>query len=63
MCPQLMFRGSGSHLDGLLAFRQATGLNAHVKKDEKHSLVVYANSLSRTGQDDKCERPGGEIHS
>ena len=36
-----------------MSFRQATELNAHVKKGEKGSLVVYANSITRTEQDDE----------
>jgi antirestriction protein ArdC len=38
-----------------MTFRQATELNAHVKKGEKGSLVVYANSITRTEADDKGE--------
>jgi hypothetical protein len=52
-----------SHLDDLLTFRQATDLNAHVKEGEQGSLVVYANSISRTGQDEKCERPSARSTS
>ena len=36
-----------------MTFRQAAELNAHVRKGEKGSLVVYANSLTRTEQDDE----------
>ena len=35
-----------------MTFRQATELNAHVRKGEKGSLVVYANSITRTEEDD-----------
>ena len=36
-----------------MTFRQASELNAHVRKGEKGSLVVYANSIKRTEHDDK----------
>src|ERR1022692_3229458 len=36
-----------------MTFRQATELNAHVRKGEKGSLVVYANAITRTEHDDK----------
>jgi antirestriction protein ArdC len=36
-----------------MTFRQATELNAHVRKGEKGSLVVYANSITRTERDEK----------
>src|ERR1700679_1210092 len=45
-----------------LLFRQATQMNAHVKKGEKGSLVVYANSITRTEEDDKGEEAEREIH-
>jgi antirestriction protein ArdC len=45
-----------------MTFRQATELNAHVMKGEKGSLVVYANSITRTEQDDKGEDTEREIH-
>jgi antirestriction protein ArdC len=45
-----------------MTFRQATELNAHVKKGEKGSLVVYANAITRTEQDDKGEDTEREIH-
>lgn len=44
-----------------MTFRQSTELGAHVRKGEKGSLVVYANSLTRketddaTGEDIECE--------
>jgi len=36
-----------------MTFRQALELDAHVRKGEKGSLVVYANSLTRTERDEK----------
>src|SRR5262249_13051492 len=46
-----------------MTFRQALGLNAHVRKGEKGSPVVYANTLSRTDVDtDTGEEVGREIH-
>jgi antirestriction protein ArdC len=45
-----------------MTFRQATELNAHVKKGEKGSLVVYANSITRTEPDEKGEESEREIH-
>src|ERR1700687_5404817 len=36
-----------------MTYRQASELNAHVKKGEKGSLVVYANAITRTERDDK----------
>lgn len=41
-----------------MTFRQATEFNAHVRKGEKGSLVVYANSITRTERDEKT---GDEI--
>lgn len=38
-----------------MTFRQATELNAHVRKGEKGSLVVYANSMTRTEENDNGE--------
>lgn len=35
-----------------MTYRQASELNAHVKKGEKGSLVVYANAITRTEHDD-----------
>ena len=40
-----------------MTFKQALELNAHVRKGEKGSLVVYANSITRTEADDKARRP------
>jgi len=34
-----------------MTFKQATELNAHVRKGEKGSLVVYANTLTKTEDD------------
>jgi antirestriction protein ArdC len=36
-----------------MTFRQASELNANVRKGEKGSLVVYANAITRTERDDK----------
>lgn len=36
-----------------MTYRQATEMNAHVRKGEKGSLVVYANAIRRTEHDDK----------
>jgi len=35
-----------------MTFRQASELNAHVRKGEKGTLVVFANKLTKTEQDD-----------
>ena len=35
-----------------MTFKQALELNAHVRKGEKGSLVVYANSITKTRHDD-----------
>jgi antirestriction protein ArdC len=45
-----------------MTFKQATELNAHVRKGEKGSLVVYANSITRTEQEDSGEETEREIH-
>jgi antirestriction protein ArdC len=45
-----------------MTFKQATELNAHVRKGEKGSLVVYANSITRTEQEDNGEESEREIH-
>jgi antirestriction protein ArdC len=45
-----------------MTFKQATELNAHVRKGEKGSLVVYANSITRTEQEDNGEENEREIH-
>jgi antirestriction protein ArdC len=36
-----------------MTFRQASALNAHVRKGAKGSLVVFANAITRTERDDK----------
>jgi antirestriction protein ArdC len=36
-----------------MTFRQALELDAHVRKGEKGSLVVYANSITRTEHGEK----------
>ena len=41
-----------------MTFRQAIELNAHVRKGEKGSLVVYANAITRTERD---ERTGEDV--
>ena len=38
-----------------MTYRQATELNAHVRKGEKGSLVVYANTITRTEENDQGE--------
>jgi antirestriction protein ArdC len=45
-----------------MTFKQACELNAHVRKGEKGSLVVYANSITRTEDDGKGEETEREIH-
>ena len=45
-----------------MTFKQALELNAHVRKGEKGSLVVYANSITRTEEDDNGEETEREIH-
>ena len=44
-----------------MTFKQALELNAHVRKSEKGSLVVYANSITRTEHDDSGEDIEREI--
>ena len=36
-----------------MTYHQASELNAHVRKGEKGSLVVYANAITRTERDEK----------
>jgi len=36
-----------------MTYRQATEFDGHVRKDEKGSLVVYANTITRTERDDE----------
>jgi len=46
-----------------MTFRQALELGAHVRKGEKGSLVVYANSITRKETDEASgEETGHEIH-
>ena len=45
-----------------MTFKQALELNACVRKGEKGSLVVYANSITKTEQDDAGEDIEREIH-
>lgn len=45
-----------------MTFKQAIELKANVRKGEKGSLVVYANSITRTEEDDKGEETEREIH-
>jgi antirestriction protein ArdC len=46
-----------------MTFKQALELNAHVRKGEKGSLVVYANSITRKEADDATgEEQMREIH-
>ncbi len=47
-----------------MTFRQASELNAHVRKGEKGSLVVYANSITRTeaGRRRRRIRAGDPLH-
>ena len=45
-----------------MTFKQALELNACVRKGEKGSLVVYANSITKTEQDDAGEDVEREIH-
>lgn len=45
-----------------MTYRQASELNAHVRKGEKGSLVVYANSITRTEASEQGEESEREIH-
>jgi antirestriction protein ArdC len=45
-----------------MTFRQASELDAHVRKGEKGSLVVYANSITRTEEGRDGEETEREIH-
>jgi antirestriction protein ArdC len=45
-----------------MTFKQAAELSAHVRKGEKGSLVVYANSITRTEEDGNGEEAEREIH-
>jgi antirestriction protein ArdC len=55
-----MSQGFGSPM--WMTFKQATELNAHVRKGEKGSLVVYANSITRTEENGTGEEEQREIH-
>jgi len=44
-----------------MTFKQALELNAHVRKGEKGSLVVYANAITRTETNDAGEEVEREI--
>src|SRR5262245_6064000 len=44
-----------------ITFRQAVALKAHVRKGEKGSLVVYANTFTRTEKDDEGQDINREI--
>ena len=44
-----------------MTFKQALDLNAHVRKGEKGSLVVYANSFTRTEEDAEGQEIEREI--
>jgi antirestriction protein ArdC len=54
-----MEQGFGS--PSWMTFRQALELNAHVRKGEKGSLVVYANAITKTEQNDAGEEIEREI--
>jgi antirestriction protein ArdC len=45
-----------------MTFKQASELDAHVRKGEKGSLVVYANSIMRSEAGDDGEETEREIH-
>ncbi len=45
-----------------MTFKQASELKAHVRKGEKGSLVVYANAITRTEEDDNGKESEREIH-
>jgi antirestriction protein ArdC len=45
-----------------MTFKQALELKANVRRGEKGSLVVYANSITRTEEDNKGEESEREIH-
>jgi len=45
-----------------MTFRQAKELGAHVRKGEKGSPVVYANSVTRTEENEDGEEAEREIH-
>jgi antirestriction protein ArdC len=45
-----------------MTFKQAIELNAHVRKGEKGSLVVYANAITKTETDDAGNESERDIH-
>jgi antirestriction protein ArdC len=45
-----------------MTYRQASELKAHVRKGEKGSLVVYANSITRTEEGEQGEESERKIH-
>src|ERR1700739_4004854 len=45
-----------------MSFKQAIELNAHVRKGEKGSLVVYANAITKTETDDAGNESERDIH-
>ncbi len=45
-----------------MTYRQTSELNAHVRKGEKGSSVVYANSITRTEEGEQGEESEREIH-
>jgi hypothetical protein len=45
-----------------MTFKQALELKANVRKGEKGSLVVYANSVTKTEQNDAGEDVAREVH-
>ena len=45
-----------------MTFKQASELEAHVRKGEKGSLVVYASSITRTEEPPEGEETDREIH-
>ena len=40
-----------------MTYRQAQALGAHVRKGEKGTLVVYADTITRSEENDKGEEP------
>jgi antirestriction protein ArdC len=46
-----------------MTYRQACeSINSHVRKAEKSSLVIYANSITGTKEDEKGEESERGIH-
>ena len=56
---EAMAKGYGAPI--WMTFKQALELNAHVRKGEHGSLVVYANSITKTETNDKGEDVDREI--